>query len=238
MQAGEHDTAGIGRCAVGVWWNGTGRVTVGGRFVVLEGVEGAGKSTQARLLAEWLERIGVPYLHTREPGGTPLGEEVRRLLLHGDDMPARAELLLYLAARAALVEREIRPALESGRFVLADRFGLSTLAYQGSGRGLPHEAVKALHAFATGGIEPDLTILLDVPVELGAQRRAGPEGSDRIERAGAVFHARVAEAYRLLSRSEEGIELVDGTRRPEAVHASVVALLRARFPETFAAATG
>ncbi|MGH7505128.1 MAG: dTMP kinase [Longimicrobiales bacterium] len=205
---------------------------------MLEGVEGAGKSTQARLLAEWLGREGVAFLHTREPGGTPLGEEVRRLVLHGDEMPARSELLLYLAARAALVERVIRPALAEGRVVIADRFGLSTLAYQGYGRDLPRQSVRAIHDFATGGLSPDLTIVLDVPVTVGVARREAGRAADRIERAGAGFHDRVAEAYRLLAKTEDGVETVDGTATAQAVHGSIVALLKTRFPETFGATTG
>lgn len=213
--------------------------SVGGRFIVLEGGEGAGKSTQAALLGEWLERAGVRHVRTREPGGTPVGEEIRRLLLHGGDMPARTELLLLLAARAALVEAQIRPALEAGLVVVSDRFGLSSLAYQGYGRGLDVEEVRRLHEFAAGGVRPDLTIVLEVPQGVAqARRAAGRQGDDRIEAAGGEFHARVSEAYRLLARTEENVVLLDGTQPAGAVHGEIVRLVRGRFPETFSGTTG
>lgn len=210
-----------------------------GRLIVLEGGEGAGKSTQAALLGEWLKRAGVRHVRTREPGGTAVGEEIRRVLLHGGDMPPRTELLLLLAARAALVEAEIRPALEAGFVVVSDRFGLSSLAYQAYGRGLPAEDVRRLHEFAAGGIRPDLTIVLEVPQPVASARRsAGRSGEDRIEAAGGEFHGRVSEAYRLLARSEDNTEVLDGTSPPAVVHESIVRLLRSRFPETFGGTTG
>ncbi|HEX6940364.1 MAG TPA: dTMP kinase [Longimicrobiales bacterium] len=204
-----------------------------GMFIVFEGVEGSGKTTQARLLGERLARHGVDCLVTREPGGTAAGEEIRRIVLHGGEIPARAELLLLLAARAVFVEEVVRPALERGAVVVADRYELSTLAYQGYGRGLPLEEVRRLNAFATGGLAPDVTLVLDVASGVGEARRAR-EGrpADRIERAGASFHARVAEAYRLLAETEPRVERIDGAGRPEEVHAEVVRRLRARFPET------
>lgn len=154
-----------------------------GLFIVLEGVEGSGKTTQARLLGERLARAGIDHLVTREPGGTATGEEIRRLLLHGGEVPARAELLLMLAARAVFVEEVVRPALARGAVVVADRYELSTLAYQGYGRGLPLDEVRRMNAFATGGLTADLTLVLDVPPEVGAARRAReggtPTGSSR-----------------------------------------------------------
>lgn len=204
-----------------------------GLFIVLEGVEGSGKTTQARLLGERLARAGVDHLVTREPGGTEVGEEIRRILLHGGEVPARAELLLLLAARAVFVEQVVRPALERGAVVVADRYELSTLAYQGYGRGLPLDEVRRMNAFATGGLSPDLTLVLDVPPEVGAARRAREgRNADRIEQAGAEFHAQVARAYRLLSETEPRVVRIDGARSPEAVHAEIVDLLRSRFPET------
>ncbi len=209
-------------------------------FLVFEGVEGAGKSTQVRLLGDWLAANGIAHELTREPGGTRLGEEIRRLLLaSGEDVPVRAELLLMLAARAALIEAKIGPALASDRVVVADRYELSTLAYQGWGRELPAEEVRRINAFATGGLRPDLTVVLDVPVSVGAIRRSGAGGeADRIEQAGQPFHDRVAEAYRLLASTEHDVALVDGTAPPHQVHAEVVQLLRTRFPETFTRAMG
>lgn len=211
-----------------------------GRFIVLEGVEGAGKSTQVRLLGEWLGARGIPHLVTREPGGTRLGEEIRRLLLlEPEAVPDRAELLLVLAARAALVETEIEPALRAGKIVIGDRFELSTLAYQGYGRKLDLDEVRALNTFATGGLRPDLTIVLEIPVAEGVARYAATRRqADRIEQAGTVFHERVGEAYRLLSDTEPGVARVDGGAAPGVVHEAVRAVLRARFPETFARETG
>jgi dTMP kinase len=206
-------------------------------FIAIEGPEGAGKSTQVKLLEAWLRDSGHDPLITREPGGTVVGEEVRRVLLESDTLPAATELLLMLAARSGLVEEVIRPALAAGRVVVTDRFHLSTLAYQGYGRRLPLPDVEAMNRFATGGLEPDITILLDVDAAAGAARLAAAgRGPDRIERAGVAFHGRVVEAYRLLA--EEGardgrVERVDGTASPEAVHDAVIAALSRRFPETF-----
>ncbi|HUF51147.1 MAG TPA: dTMP kinase [Longimicrobiales bacterium] len=208
-------------------------------FVVLEGIEGSGKSTQARLLSEWLTRRGIAHVLTREPGGTQLGEEVRRALLHGGDVPARAELLLMLAARAAFVDGIVRPALVRGEVVISDRYELSSFAYQGYGRGLPLAEVRRVNAFATGGLVPDLTIILDVSVAAGAARRAqAGADADRIERAGDAFHRDVARAYRLLSQHEPGVVAIPGGDAQEPVHCAIVQLLGERFPETFAAAAG
>lgn len=205
-----------------------------GTFIVLEGIEGSGKTTQAALLAEWLQREGVPHLLTREPGGTALGEEIRRLLLHGDAMPASAELLLMLAARATLLEERVRPALAAGRVVIADRYSLSTLAYQGYGRGLDLQDVRSAIRFATGALAPDLTLVLEVSQQLGVERRAASRpGEDRIEGAGAAFHDRVAEAYRLLAREEAGVTVVDGVGDAAEVQARIRGVLGRRFPETF-----
>ena len=210
-----------------------------GRFIVLEGIEGCGKSTQAALLAEWLHAAGLAHLHTREPGGTALGEEIRRLLLHGDAMPATAELLLMLAARATLLEERVRPALAAGHTVIADRYSLSTLAYQGYGRGLDLQEVRNAIRFATGGLTPDLTIVLEVPQHVGVARRAASRpGEDRIEGAGRAFHDRVAEAYRLLAREEAGVVVVDGVGSAAEVQARILGVLGRRFPETFPARQG
>jgi dTMP kinase len=210
-----------------------------GIFVVLEGIEGSGKSTQARLLGEWLGARGLDHVIAREPGGTPLGEEIRRALLHGGDVPARAELLLMLAARAAFVDQVVRPALERGAVVVADRYELSSFAYQGYGRSLPLADVQAANDFATGGLKPDLTIVLDVPLaESDARRAQGRAEADRIERAGARFHERVAEAYRLLAVRDACTEVVAGTGTVPEVHEAILGLLAARFPETFGRTTG
>ena len=203
-------------------------------FVVLEGVEGSGKSTQARLLSEWLEGARIAHVLTREPGGTRVGEEIRRALLHGGDVPPRTELLLMVAARAAFVDQVVRPALERGEVVIADRYELSSLAYQGYGRGVPLDDVRSVNTFATDGLQPDLTILLDLdPQEGAARRRQAGASADRIESAGDDFHRNVARAYRLLSRSEPGIAVLPASGSPETVQREIRALLWERFPETF-----
>jgi dTMP kinase len=210
-----------------------------GVFIALEGPEGAGKSTQVRLLEAWLRARGHEPLLTREPGGTEVAEAVRRILLDSDDLPAATELLLMLAARSALVAEVIEPALAQGRVVVTDRFHLSTLAYQGYGRELPLPEVEAMNRFATAGLEPDVTILLDVDPAAGAARKAdGPRGPDRIERAGATFHRRVAEAYRLLAVERERVERVAGEAPPQSVHEAILSILARRFPETFFPAKG
>lgn len=208
-------------------------------FIVLEGVEGSGKSTQVRLLDEWLTERGIDHIVTREPGGTATGEEIRRILLESEHIPPRAELLLMLAARAVFVDERVRPVLERGGVVVADRYELSTLAYQAYGRGLPVEDVRRMNAFATRGLVPDLTIVLDVPPEVGEARRVREgRGADRIEQAGATFHRKVAEAYRLLAETEPRVERIDGTGAPEVVRAEVLRVLRSYFPETFAPGEG
>ncbi len=208
-------------------------------FLAIEGPEGAGKSTQVRLLETWLRERGHDPLVTREPGGTEVAEQVRRVLLETDELAAKTELLLMLAARSSLVTTVIRPALEAGRVVLTDRFHLSTLAYQGYGRQLPLAEVRALNRFATGGLEPDLTIVLGVEPATGATRQlATGRGPDRIERAGTAFHARVWEAYGLLAEGDDRVELVDGGGPAQEVAAAIVAVLIDRFPETFPGATG
>jgi dTMP kinase len=160
-------------------------------------------------------------------------------LLEPEEVPVRSELLLLLAARAALVAEVVEPALLQGLVVVADRYELSTLAYQGYGRQLELAEVRAINAFATGALRPDLTLFLDVPVAEGEARHAATRGgADRIEQAGRAFHERVGEAYRLLCSSEPGIARLDGTAPPAQVHEAVLRLLRARFPETFARATG
>ncbi|MGD0344614.1 MAG: dTMP kinase [Acidimicrobiales bacterium] len=168
-----------------------------GRFIVLEGGEGCGKSTQAELLAA---HLGAEL--TREPGGTEIGERIRNLLLDRELEPldARAELMLMLAARAQHVSERIRPWLEAGRDVVCDRFAGSTLAYQGFGRGLPLAAVAAANDLGCAGLAPDLVVLLDLPAELGAARRVEPD--DRFEKEDRAFFDRVAKGFRELARDD------------------------------------
>ena len=187
-----------------------------GSFIAFEGGEASGKSTQAQLLAA---RLGAVL--TREPGGTPVGEEIRALLLHADhEVSPRAEAMLMAAARAQHVHEVIRPALARGRHVVTDRFTASSLAYQGHGRGLPLHEVIALSRFATDGLEPDLYVLLDVAPEVAAERRAREH--DRVEAAGAEFHRRVRDGFLELAASDPDRWLVvDGSRSIDEVEAAV-----------------
>jgi dTMP kinase len=186
-------------------------------FVVVEGPEGAGKSTLVRWLGTTLRADGRDVLTVREPGGTPIAEAARKLALKSrHDRAYGAELFLFLAARADLVERVIRPALAAGQIVIADRFGLSTLAYQVSGRGLSRQDVEAALRVATGGLTPDLTLVLDIPVSVGRERqKAAGKAQDRIEREDDTFHTRVREAYR--NASGPGIVHIDASPSRKAV---------------------
>lgn len=174
-----------------------------GRLIVFEGGEGAGKSTQLARLAARLVAAGLRVATFREPGGTALGDEIRRLLLDpASHVAPRAEALLFMASRAQLVERELRPALAAGTVVLLDRFFLSTYAYQMAGRGLPDADVRAANGVATGGLVPDVTLLLTLPPAEGLQRAAQRSDADRMERSGDDFHQRVAQAFDRFATAE------------------------------------
>jgi dTMP kinase len=211
-------------------------VPAAGLFLAFEGVEGAGKSTQVRLLSDHLRECGLPVVVAREPGSTPLGERIRETTL-GDtslEVPARSELFLMLAARAAFVEQVVRPALARGDVVIADRFGLSTLACQGAGRGLPLELIVSCNRVATAGLSPHATVLLELEPGEGARRhQAAGKTFDRLELAGDDFHARVAAGYRELASRIEGVVRVSARGTPEEVHSRVREALESRFPETF-----
>lgn len=199
-----------------------------GRLVTIEGTEGAGKTTQLRFMAESLRQAGCPVTLTREPGGTPLGEELRGLLLgHRDDgMALTTETLLMFAARAEHLERVIHPALAAGQWVLCDRFTDATYAYQGGGRGLRVAQIAVLEHWVQGDLRPDLTVLLDLPVAVGLAR-AGKRGmADRFERETVDFFERVRAAY--LDRARQAPErylIVDATRPIEQVRVQVESLL-------------
>ena len=190
------------------------------RFIVLEGGEGSGKSTQCAHLAAALRSRGVSVVETREPGGTPLGRSLRGLLLDGDDLNPVAEMLMMAADRAQHVVEVIRPALAADQWVVSDRFVPSSLVYQGVVRGLGVDTVAELSQMATGGLEPDAVILLDVD-DATAEARRSPD-SDRMEREGAEFHREVRAAYRRLA-GDCGWTLVDGTGAVAAVAARVLA---------------
>lgn len=200
-----------------------------GRFITFEGGEGCGKSTQVKRLATALEREGVEVVLTREPGGTWLAEEIRRLIKDQEtDAPCdRSELLLFLAARAQLVRNVIRPALAVGKWVVSDRFSDSTVAYQGYGRGLPLGFLRAANAFACEDLKPDLTLLLDVSPETARMRMREREtatatAADRIEKAGDVFHARLRAGFEELAKREpERIVRIDANGSPDEVWENV-----------------
>ena len=178
----------------------------GGKFITFEGPEGGGKSTHIRLLADFLRAKGIALTLTREPGGTPTGEAIRSLLQHdgaGESPAHRTEVLLFLASRAQHVERLIRPALNAGQWVLCDRFDDSTLAYQGYGRGFDLGELRAVNAFATGGLVPDLTVLLDISPVTSQTRLAG-RTLDRIEREASDFHVRLRRGFLELARQQPG----------------------------------
>jgi dTMP kinase len=183
-------------------------------FVTFEGVDGSGKSTQAKLLVEWLEAAGHSVLLTREPGGTPVGEAVRKLVLDGDEMTAWTEATLFASARAEHVARAIRPALAAGRHVVCDRYLDSSVAYQGIARGLGEEKVRDLSLTVTDGLLPERTFLLLVDAADALAR--SPDVRDRIEREDVGFMSRVDAAYRSLAEAEpERIVALDGQRTPD-----------------------
>ena len=202
-----------------------------GRFVVLEGIDGCGKTTQLEALRRWLPNSGLlgtgaEVVVTREPGGTALGAALRQLLLHppGEAAPEpMAELLLYAADRAQHVEQCIRPALAAGHWVLSDRFSGSTVAYQGYGRGLDLASIAQLEQLATGGLAPDLTLWLELPL-LESLRRRGERRADRIEASGEAFLQRVIDGFSALAGGR-GWQRVDATAAPEQVAAACRGLL-------------
>lgn len=205
-------------------------------FLALEGPEGAGKTTQAALLVDYLRRQGRDVASVREPGGTPLGESIRALLLDPrQDVDPGAEMLLFAAARAQLVARVIAPALRAGRDVVADRYVDASLAYQGIGRGLGIEVVRSVNAVATGGVLPDLTLLLDIDTATGLARARGETrdrggktapadgvGGDRMEEEVAAFHQRVREGFLLLAQKEgHRIRVIDARGSVDAVQRAI-----------------
>ncbi len=198
-----------------------------GLFVTIEGVEGCGKSTQIRRLRDCLASQGHQVIATREPGGTTTGEAVRRILLDPANtaLCSMAELLLYEAARAQLVEECIRPALADGKIVLCDRFADSTTAYQGAGRDLPLDMVQELHRIATAGVWPDLTIVLDLPPSDGLARTARRK-RDRMEAEPLAFHEKVRAGFlRLAELEPDRVKVVDAARSIEAVTEDIRALV-------------
>jgi len=213
-----------------------------GQLIVFEGPEGAGKTTQLQRLAGRLTSKGIDSLVVREPGGTPLGDSIREILLHsGDQISPPAEALLFMASRAELVQHEIDPALARGVVVLMDRFFLSTYAYQIEGRGLSEAAIRAANALASGGLVPDLTLVIGLPAAEGMARASARSANDRIERSGAEFHSRVGRAFARFAEPDwqndhrecGQIVAVDGRDSVEDVHSRVVRALAQNLPQRF-----
>ena len=208
-----------------------------GKFITIEGGEGAGKSTQVRLLTEALGRAGVPVRVTREPGGgSPGGEAIRRLLLEGEGerWDAISEALLLVAARRDHVIRVIAPALAEATWVVSDRFADSTLAYQGYGKGIPLDQLAALHRFALDDFAPDLTLILDLSVEIGLARAAMRSTADRFERLDQEFHQRLRRGFReIASSNSTRCVLIDASGDPQMVHSAALAAVRERLGVQF-----
>lgn len=201
-----------------------------GLFITLEGPDGSGKTTAARHLAEWLRSRGVDAVLTGEPGGTPLGDEIRRIVLHhrgvADDLDPRADALLFAAQRAQHVVRLIRPALGRGAWVVCARFLDSSLAYQGAGYGIDQDAMRELQAFATDGLVPDMTVLIDVPVEIGLGRKRRGQWNRFEDTEGAAFFEAVRAAYlRLAAAEPERFRVIDGSGTVPEVDQAVQALV-------------
>jgi len=199
-----------------------------GLFITLEGGEGAGKSTQLATARDWLEAQGRRVVVTREPGGTELGERIRAVLLHhGGEIAPETEVLLIFAARAEHLARVIRPALSTGAVVLCDRFTDATYAYQGGGRGLGQARIAELERWVQGDLRPDLTLLLDVPADLGRQRAADRSTPDRFEREQQAFFERVRAAYLAgAAREPKRIRVIDAARSAAEVGAAIIDVLR------------
>lgn len=204
---------------------------VPGRFITVEGIEGVGKSTNIDYLSSLIEKHGYPVLRTREPGGTPMAERIRNMLLEqGDEpLPDIAELLLFFAARSLHLSNTIRPALAAGTWVVCDRFTDASRAYQGHGRGLGVDRVDILAEWVQEGLEPDLTILLDAPATVGMQRAQRRGAADRLETEQASFYERVREAYRGLAAAYPGRFAVIDATRPLAEVQSAIAAAMAGF---------
>lgn len=204
-----------------------------GRFITFEGGEGTGKSTQSRLLASHFEQSGMKVVQTREPGGPPSAEEIRNLLVTGapDRWSPMAEALLFFAARVEHWRALIEPALKAGKHVICDRFSDSTMAYQGYAGDLSRETIEKLHALALPGVQPDLTIILDMPVGEGLARAASRKGGDdRFERKGAEFHERLRQAFQDIAKREpRRCMLINANQPIERVHNAVLNAVHAKL---------
>ncbi|MBO1062924.1 MAG: dTMP kinase [Aphanizomenon flos-aquae CP01] len=204
-----------------------------GKLIVFEGVEGCGKTTQMQLCFQWLESLNISVLLTREPGGTELGKDLRALLLEkslSKPVGEITELLLYAADRAQHIEEELKPNLDTGKFILCDRYTDSTIAYQGYGRGLDMSLINNLNQIATGGLKSDITIWLDVDVEVGLSRKRGQTKLDRIEQETMDFHRRVQQGYTELAVSNPSqIVRIDGNYSQDIVQKNIQEILQKRL---------
>jgi len=203
-------------------------------FITFEGSEGCGKSTQVRRLTKRFDESGIPFLVTREPGGTPIGESIRELLQFAPQsagMTPETELLLFEASRAQLVREVIKPALDNGKSVIADRFFDSTTVYQGVARTLDQRIVRQLNAFAVGDCVPDITFFLDVDLQTARDRMKGPRRPDRMEQQPDKFYEAVIEAYRALAKGEQNrVVLIEGSGSPDDIEKEIWQRLDERFP--------
>lgn len=199
-----------------------------GLLITFEGPDGAGKTTQITLLAEALKAGGYQVVLTREPGGTAISDKIREILLNPahDMMVAEAEVLLYAASRAQHVKEKIEPALEQGKIVLCDRFVDASIAYQGFGLGLGEEVIRAINQFATGGLLPSLTFLLDIPPEEGMRRLKKRAGLDRIEAKGLDYHRKVREGFLKLASREKRFVTIDARQRIDVIHREILSAVR------------
>lgn len=207
-----------------------------GYFITLEGVEGSGKSTQVRLIKEYLESLGYKVVTTFEPGDTEVGKEIRKILLSPDntELVSKAELLLYVAERAQHVFELLKPSLEEGKIIISDRYTDATLAYQGYARGLDQNLIEELNTIATEGLEPDLTLLLDIDPQISLRRakQVTAENSskgDRIEAEKISFHQKVRKGYLDLAKREERIELIDANQSIDNIFNSIKIILQKRL---------
>lgn len=202
-----------------------------GIFITFEGCEGVGKSRQTEMLKEYLDARGVKYYFTREPGGTPVSEKIRELILdkNNSEMTDECEALLYAAARAQLLKQVVMPRLEKGELVLCDRFVDSSLAYQGYARGLGADFVKSINAFAFNGCMPDYTVFLKLPPEMAFKRKGGVDGNDRLELSGSDFHERVYRGYlKLVEEYPKRFIVIDASGSKEQTHEKIIAELKKR----------
>jgi dTMP kinase len=203
-----------------------------GIFVTFEGIEGSGKSTQARLLYQRLLDSKADVILTREPGGTELGANIRKMILESGKVYPAAELLLFLADRNQHINEVIQPALDRGATVICDRYYHSTYAYQGDARNMDWNTVKLLNEFAIEGLKPDLTFLIDVPVEVGFERKKTNDlGLDRIEKEDVSFHNTVRKAYLKLGKEEKMIVVIDGSKKEDEIKKEVIGVFKNKFPK-------